>query len=262
MLPEENEMKKALEAIAAAALLAAASTAWATPSTTFWTPSTPYTQPYLVPHLTYDTYFGEQGAYPIDLGLTMGILPFDAVNAEVGADVLYPGNTGTTFGLNGKVTLVEGKLAPWQPGISAGVSNIGFKKNVSDLYLLHAHVGKTFPVIGEIGGGVYTGLNDKILVDKNGNKENSGFFLHWMGPEIPVGLTGLKKIVPAADFQSGNNALGAVGGGLYFYFTDAIDLLVGPVFFLEPEVGGGPGKSDWLFTAQVDVDFDLRKPKK
>ncbi len=253
-------MKKALEGIAAAAVLATASVASATPSTTFWTPSTPYTQPYLVPHLTYDTYFGERGVYPIDLGLTVGVLPFDTVNAEIGADVLYPGNTDTTFGLNGKVTLVEGKLAPWQPGISAGVANIGFKKNISDLYLLHAHVGKTLPYIGEIGGGFYTGLNDKILVDKNGNKENSGFFLHWMGPEIPVGLSGLKKIVPAADFQSGNNALGAVGGGLYFYFTDAIDLLVGPVFFLEPEVQ--PAKSDWLFTAQIDVDFDLRKPQK
>ncbi len=253
-------MKKALKVMTAAAGLATASVAWATPSTTFWTPSTPYTQPYLVPHLTYDTYFGEGGAYPIDLGLTIGILPFDMVNAEIGADVLYPGNTETTFGLNGKVTLVEGKLAPWQPGISAGVANIGFKKDVSDLYLLHAHVGKTFPVIGEVGGGVYTGLNDKILVDKNGKKENSGFFLHWMGPEIPVGLPGLKKIVPAADFQSGNNVLGAAGGGLYFYFTDAIDLLVGPVFFLEPDVQ--PGKSDWLFTAQIDVDFDLRKPQK
>jgi len=253
-------MNKGLKAIAATAVLATASDAWATPSTTFWTPSTPYTQPYLVPHLTYDTYFGEQGAYPIDLGLTIGILPFDVVNAEIGADVLYPGNTDTTFGVNGKVTLVEGKLAPWQPAVSAGVANVGFKKDISDLYLLHAHLGKTFPVIGEIGGGVYTALNDKLLVDKNGEKDATGFFLHWMGPEIPVGLSGLKKIVPAADFQSGSNVLSAVGGGLYFYFTDAIDLLVGPVFFLEPELQ--PGKADWLFTAQIDVDFDLRKPKK
>ena len=253
-------MKKALEGIAAAAALATASVASATPSTTFWTPSTPYTQPYLVPHLTYDTYFSEKAAYPIDLGLTVGILPFDLVNAEIGADVLYPGETKTTFAVNGKVTLVEGKLARWQPAISAGIANVGFKKDISDLYLFHAHVGKTLQYIGEIGGGIYTGLNDKILVDKNGNKENSGFFLHWMGPDLPVGVTGLKKIVPAADFQSGNNALGAVGGGLYFYFTDAIDLLVGPVFFLERDVQ--PGKADWLFTAQIDVDFDLRKPKK
>jgi hypothetical protein len=253
-------MKKALKATVAAAMLVSASTAGATPSTTFWTPSTIYTQPYLVPHLTYDTYFAEQGAYPIDLGLTMGILPFDAVNAEIGADVFYPGNTEATFSVNGKVTLVEGKLASWQPGLSAGIANIGFKEDVSDMYLFHAHVGKTFPVIGEIGGGVYTALNDDLLVDANGDKDATGFYLHWNGPTFEVGLPGLKKIVPAADFQSGENVLSAWGGGLYFYFNDAIDLLVGPVFFLEPDLQ--PGGADWMFTAQIDVDFDLRKPKK
>jgi len=97
-------------------------------------------------------------------------------------------------------------------------------------------------------------------VDKDGNEDATGFFLAWTGPEIAIGAPGLKKIVPAADFQSGNNALSAVGGGLYFYFTDAIDLLVGPVFFLEPELQ--PNQADWLFTAQIDVDFDLMKPKK
>ena len=253
-------MNNALKAAAAAAVLTAAFAARATPSTTYWTPSTPYTQPFLIPHLTYDTYFGEKGAYPIDTGLTIGILPFDTVNAEIGADVLYPGDTKTTFAVNGKVTLVEGKLASWQPGISAGIYNAGFKKNVSDMYVAHAQIGKTFPVIGELGGGVYRALNDKLLVDKNGNRDATGFFLHWMGPEFQIGAPGLKKIVPAADFQSGKNALSAAGGGLYFYFTDAIDLLVGPVFFLEPQLQ--PGKADWLFTAQIDIDFDLRAPKK
>lgn len=253
-------METAFRALMAGALVVVAQGAGATPSTTYWTPSTIYTQPYLVPHITYDTYFGETGAYGIDTGLTIGILPFDTVNAEVGFDLIYPGYTQNGFALNGKVTLVEGKLAAWQPGVSVGVANIGFRKNVSDLYLLHADVGKTFPVIGEIGGGIYTGLNDEILVDKDGNKDNTGFYLHWNGPTFEVGAPGLKKIVPAADFQSGKNVLSAWGGGLYFFFTDAIDLLVGPVFFLEPELQ--PGKSDWLFTAQIDIDFDLRKPNK
>lgn len=251
-------MKLFTRALAATILALAATAASATPSTTFWTPSTTYTQPYLVPHLTYDTYFGELGAYPVDTGITVGVLPFDAVNGEVGFDLLYPGLTQAGFSLNGKVTLVEGKLAPWQPGVSVGVGNIGFTKATA-VNLLHAHVGKTLPVIGEIGFGVYTG-NENVLVDADGKKANSGVFLHWMGPEFAVNLPGLKKIIPAADFQSGKNMLGAAGGGLYFYFTDAIDLLVGPVFFLEPKLQ--PGQSDWLFTAQIDVDFDLRKAKK
>lgn len=55
----------------------------ATPSTTYWAPSTASGQAWKTPHVTYDTYFGKgpaagsQGApnYPIDTGLTMGILP-------------------------------------------------------------------------------------------------------------------------------------------------------------------------------------------
>ncbi len=253
-------MKNALKAAAAAAVLATASAAWATPSTTYWTPATTYTQPFLVPHLTYDTYFGEPGAYGIDTGLTIGVLPFEKVNAEIGFDLLYPGFTSSGFSVNGKVTLVEGKLFEGQPGLSVGIGNAGFKKDVSDLYLLHATVAKTLPYIGSLGVGFYTGLNDKILVDKNGEKDGTGFMLAWNGPEFQVGLPGLKKIVPAADFQSGKNVLSAAGGGLYFYFTDAIDLLVGPVFFLEPDLQ--PGGASWLWTAQIDVDFDLSKPKK
>lgn len=254
-------MKTSLRPLVAGALLAAAPAVHATPSTTYWTPSTPYTQPYLVPHLTYDTYFGEPGMYGVDMGLTIGVLPFEKLNAEVGFDVVYgSGLVGKqTLSLNGKITLVEGTLASWQPGISAGIFGVGFEKDLTDYNVLHAQFGKTLPYIGEIGAGVYTALNDALLVDKDGNEDATGFFLHWMGPEIPIGAPGLKKIIPAADFQSGKNALSAAGGGLYFYFTDAVDLLVGPVFFLEPELQ--PGKADWLFTAQIDVDFDLMKKK-
>ena len=50
----------------------------ATPSTTVWAPSTTAIQPFLTPHLTYDTYFwkgataGQAGSplYPITTGLT------------------------------------------------------------------------------------------------------------------------------------------------------------------------------------------------
>ena len=77
-------MKKLLGAIAVTAMLAAATTASATTSTTFWTPATTYTQPYLVPHLTYDSYFGEKGNLANDYGLTVGVLPFAKLQGELG----------------------------------------------------------------------------------------------------------------------------------------------------------------------------------
>ena len=85
------------------------SAAQATPSTTYWAPSTANCQAWRIPHVTYDTYFGKgpaagsQGApnYPIDTGLTMGILPFSKVQAEVGFDLLLPSQD--PFFLNAKL---------------------------------------------------------------------------------------------------------------------------------------------------------------
>src|SRR5215813_14208296 len=84
-------------------------TALATPSTTYWAPSVATCQAKSVPHITYDTYYGKgtplpsAGAptYPIDTGLTMGVLPWDKVQAEVGYDLLFPSSDPIFFFLNG-----------------------------------------------------------------------------------------------------------------------------------------------------------------
>ena len=250
-------MKKAFKAAAAAAALGSAPAALATPSTTFWTPATTYTQPYLVPHVTYDTYFGEPGAYPVDTGLTMGFLPFEAIQGELGFDLAYPAKGKAALLLNAKLTLVEGKLFEAQPGLSVGIMGVGFQEDVNDFNMLHATLGKTFPVIGALAVGGYYGTNKVLFVDAAGAEKQAGFLVSWMGPDIKVGLPGLDKIVPAADIQTGKNVFGAVGGGLYFYFTPAIDLLMGPVFFFEKELQ--PGQASWLWTVQLDVDVELRK---
>jgi hypothetical protein len=252
-------MKKVVQAVALASLLAAAGAARATPSTTYWTPATTYVQPYLVPHVTYDTYFGETGAYPIDTGLTIGFLPFEKLQGEVGFDLNYPGYTKNGLLLNAKLGVPEGAFGAWSPGISAGVFGVGFKKDVSDYNIFHAMIGKTFGGLGNLTVGGYLG-NDKLLVDETGAKSAAGFMAGYMGPDINVGLPGLNKLIVAADVQTGKNALAAWGFGVYFYFTPAIDLLTGPVFFLNDKVQ--PGGSKMLWTVQLDVDIELlAKPK-
>jgi hypothetical protein len=251
-------MKQALKAAAAAAALAAATVASATPSTTYWSPATTYVQPYLVPHLTYDTYFGETGAYPIDTGITIGVLPWEKLQGEVGFDLLYPGNTNNGFLLNLKLVVPEGALGEMAPGLSLGVQNIGFKKDVNDLYLLHATVGKTFPVVGNFCLGGFYGVNDKLMVTSTGAKAQAGVMASWTSPDINVKVTGLDKIVVVADYMSGKTAFGAGGLGLAFYFTPAIDVITGPVFFNDKATQ--PGGSSMLWTLQLDVDFDLRSP--
>jgi len=251
-------MKKALKAAAIALALTAAPAALATPSTNFWSPATTYVQPYLVPHLTYDTYFGETGAYPIDTGLTIGVLPFEKLQAEVGFDLFYPGKTKNGLLFNAKLAVPEGALGEMAPGLSLGVQNIGFEKDVNDLFLVHATVAKTFGSLGNLALGAYYGVNDKLLLSSTGKKNQAGAMVAYTSPDINVKLPGLDKIVVLADAMTGKNAFGAVGGGLAFYFTPAIDVITGPVFFLDKDIQ--PGASKMLWTVQLDVDFDLRTP--
>ena len=94
-------------AAAMAAIVPAA--AQATPSTIYWAPSVATCQAFGVPHITYDTYASKTGAYPIDTGLTVGLLPGNKVQAEAGFDLLLPGQKPTH--LCKRQGLYSGKVA-------------------------------------------------------------------------------------------------------------------------------------------------------
>jgi hypothetical protein len=145
-------MKTIARILAACVLALSAQSAWATPSTLFWTPATTYIQPYLIPHITYDTYFNDKANYPMDLGLTMGILPFEKIQAEVGLDFFFPywGPQNALFlspagalQLNAKVGLTEGAFGDWFPGIAGGIYGVGVNQ-ATQFDVLYGLVGKTF----------------------------------------------------------------------------------------------------------------------
>lgn len=229
----------------------------ATPSTAFWSPATTSVQAFLVPHVTYDTYFAEAAAYAIDAGLTMGLLPFEALQAEIGLDVNYPGDTRNGLLLNAKLAVPDGAFGAWWPGLSAGIYAVGFREDVSTYDVLHAEVGKTF-FFGNLTAGGYWGLDRELMVDEDGGRQQAGFLASYTSPEWVFGRRGLEKMVLVADVQTGRSAFGAAGGGLVLYFTSRVALLAGPVFFLNPEVQ--PGKARWMGSLQLDVDLDLGKP--
>ncbi|MGZ3578526.1 MAG: hypothetical protein ACXU98_05860 [Syntrophales bacterium] len=83
--------------ISFALLVLLSGVAGATPSTTYWTPMTPDIQAFGVLHIGVDNYFTvdkktTQGgsSLPTDVGLTMGVLPFEKFQMEVGVDYLQP----------------------------------------------------------------------------------------------------------------------------------------------------------------------------
>jgi hypothetical protein len=255
-------MKKAFRLVAAVAVLATSSAAHATTSTTFWTPATTYVQPYLVPHLTMDTYFGERGDTPLTTGLTVGVLPFQKLQGEIGFDLFYPGFTTDTFQLNARLAVPENSFGAL-PGISVGIQGVGFEKDVSDLNMLHGALSKTLPYVGTIALGGYYALNEDLLLDETGEPvDQGGFMASWVSPEIKIGKPGLDKVFLMADVMTGDHAFGAVGAGVGLYFTPSIALLTGPVFFLNPDavqLGSPAQPTDVLWTMQIDVDLELFK---
>jgi hypothetical protein len=254
-----------------AALLAFATAASATPTTTFWAPSTTAIQPFLTPHITYDTYFwkgpiaGQAGSplYPVTTGITMGVLPWENLQLELGFDLLLP--SPDPLLLNAKLGVPEDKLFPFQPSFAVGIMGVGTKTSTdtalgTDYNMLYAQIQHTIPAVGgyvSVGG--YYALQDKLFQASDGSgTSRAGFMGGFISPDINIDLPWLLKMNVTADVQTGKNAFGAVGGGLYFYFTDKVDLLTGPVYFLDS--GSQPGGRQWFWTVQLDIDLPLRSP--
>jgi hypothetical protein len=226
----------------------------ATPSSVYWSPCTTYFQPYLKGHIGYDSYVRDNSMLANDYGFTVGVLPFEKVQAEVGYDAMLPVASPGTFKdanyLNAKIGWSENTLLP--VGFSAGIFNAGFDTNVTDYDVVYAVLGKTIDNVGTVCAGAYSG-NKKLLINDSGNADNNGWMFSYTSPQAG-------KFVLAGDYISGNNVLSAWGAGVYYYFADNATLLTGPVFPLSKQFAGS---SKMMWTLQLDMDFDVvPKPAK
>lgn len=184
--------------------------AWATPSTTYWAPSTTYVQPFGVPHLTYDTYFRANAAYPITTGLTIGILPFDKLQLEIGYDLLLPSHDPILLLLNAKLGVPEGLFFGGSPSLAVGIFGVGIKKttperNGTSWNILYGQAQKNLPWGGFVSVGGYYGAGTEALwIGDDGKPHRGGFMGAVTSPDININRTGLKKLVVVADVQTGN----------------------------------------------------------
>lgn len=214
----------------------------ATPSSTYWTPATLDIQPAGLTHITYDTYStigrdpGED--FPTDYGLEWGAKLGSKMAAEFGFDYLSP--TSDPWLLNTKLGFPEGALSKKAPAVEVGLFNFGsVKQNIVDFI-----VGKSLPNgEGRLSLAYYVGSSSNLR-SSAGDKENTGFMIAYDRPIKP------DKIVFAADYASGKNAIGGGGAGLYYYFTKNISLLGGPVWFNDKGING-----NMKWTMQLDVNF-------
>jgi len=283
--------------LGAAWLLSASQSAHATPSTTYWTPSTSDIQAFNVWHIGVDNYFrlsrtteelrnGQFDSFPTDVGLTVGVLPFEKIQMEVGIDGLFPGTrihpTMTSIAksllFNAKIGNPEGAFfGSWFPAINIGIFNVGTKAQVTNMNIVDLIVGKTLGPFGRIHGGGYYGNPDSVLMRQGGCKPNpdqSNPVLAGQLTCIPGasgkldnagGMVGYdygfwkvkdaagneyNKWTFAADYASGKNFIGGGGFGMYYFFTKDISLLTGPVWFNDHVING-----QWKWTVQLDINF-------
>lgn len=249
-----GNLKKTAAVALAASLLAGIG--YATPSTTYWTPATTDIQPYRSLHIGIDDYFtvfkkGEdKGSFPTDFGLTLGVLPCEKIQAEVGGDFMEPQDDPFLF--NVKIGTPEDIWFKGSPALNAGIFNVGTKRDVTNFNIVDVIVGKTVPMLGRIFVGAYIG-NGQTLVDGDADADNKGFMIGMDRGFWPVKDKAgdeYSRLVFAADWASGKNAIGGGGAGLYYYFTKYISLLTGPVFFNDKTING-----EWKWTAQLDINI-------
>jgi len=252
----------------------------ATPSTQIWIPSTDI-QPYKTVHLNVDSYirtkkepdanvgyFGigpGQNLSPMYLiGPTVGVLPFEMVQMEVGFDLMWGGANQPAgldkYPLYGHFKVGTPEDNTWKPAVAVGMYNIGLKKGEvnngvytktgTDADIYYGLVAKTLPVAGRLTVGYY-GLNKKASVagvyDRNGIKgDDSGLMASWDRTMSEVS----DKLWLGVDYQGGKNAYGALNFGASWAFAKNVSVILGYDIYNDKDRAGQN-----TVTVQVDINF-------
>lgn len=228
----------------------------ATPSTAFWTACAIDIQPYKVGHVTYDNYTTlgkrapDSASFPNDLGLTVGVLPFQKIQAEVGVDWFEPTDYPLYF--NAKIGLPEGALFSGAPAFQVGLMNFGVKKDVTNQNIVNFITGRSLPGgLGRLHLGAYVG-NSHLLRNSYGDRVDKGYMAAYDYSFLAVKSAegDFNRLAVIADYASGRNAIGGGGVGLGYYFNKNVSLLTGPVWFNDKALNG-----EWKWSTQLDINF-------
>jgi hypothetical protein len=260
--------------LAMALTLAIAGAALATPSTQIWIPSTDI-QPFGVFHLNIDNYFRSSGvgkasgdptkrdANVMDIGPTVGVLPFEKIQAEVGFDYLVIANDPNDnhpFSFNAKVGTPEDAFFKYQPAVAVGIYNAGPTQKINNApgvvtgqniaYVLAARTLPALgpvPSLGRISAGYYRGGKAALVDADNPLKgANDGMLLSWDRTMTEIS----DKLWLAVDYMSGNNVDGAVSFGASWNFAKNVSVIFGYNVYKEKSLAGNN-----TFTTQLDINF-------
>ncbi|HAF95269.1 MAG: hypothetical protein A2021_04475 [Elusimicrobia bacterium GWF2_52_66] len=244
---------KTVKLIAILALSLAPLAANATPSTQIWIPSTDI-QKYKSLHLNVDNYLAakrEPGGLwkaPVFMaGPTVGILPYEKVQAEVGFDIMKAGlaSDNYPFYVHVKVGTPEGTAFAGSPALAIGGYNFGMKQGVTNQNIVYGLAAKNLAKLGRLSAGYYSG-NDNVLLDDNGDKANTGVLLSWDRTISEVS----DKLWAAVDYQGSDSAMGAFSFGVSWAFASNTSVIFGYDVYNNHKMAGAD-----TFTVQLDINL-------
>lgn len=248
-------------AAAATFVVCAHDSVLASPSGQIWIPSTDV-KGFKEINISVDNYIrfsdaANAGPNYYNLGVTVGVLPFENFKVEIGADYFTDNfGSGSTqskhpFLFNVKAGTPEDAFGvTGLPAFAAGIYGIGtFDRgepaaNNTMQNIAYGLAAKTFPVVGRLSAGGYNGAEKQL-----GKKLNNGIMVSWdrSMPELS------DKLWLAIDYMSGQNYNGSLNFGGTWSFTKQVSLLLGVNIynpFQSTLYGGKP-----TFTTQLDINL-------
>ncbi|MCM0081406.1 hypothetical protein L4X63_07370 [Geomonas sp. Red32] len=247
--------------------------AMATPSKIIWIPSVDV-QPLLVGHLDVDTFFrrdsasaGGREVNTIDVGFTIGVLPYDKLRLEAGFDYLTRAqdpNDQHPWSGNVKLGTPEDAIFTYSPAIAVGLYNARPVKDVeagdaprvvSGQNIVYGLVGKTVPELGSVPSlgrfalGYYRGSR-RALVDITGDGSsryaNSGLLFSWDRTMREIS----DQLWLGVDYQGGDNVDSSWNMAFTWKFCTNVSVLFGFDIYTKRSLAGQN-----TFTIQLDLDF-------
>jgi hypothetical protein len=262
---------KSVKVLAAASVIVAlaSSMALAGPTSQIWIPSTDakgFKEVTInLSNIARFSNAADAGPNYYDAGVVVGVLPFEAVKLEIGADYVTTGtkSRGDDYPLyfNAKLATAEDLGFKGTPALAIGAYNLGtFDKPEIGLStrqnLVYGLVAKTLPVIGRISAGGYYGAK-RVLANGTNRIDtdmNSGLMVSWDRTISEVS----DKLWLGIDYMGGNNSNGQLGIGGSWAFSKQITLLTGvQIFnpFYTPSGGESLPGGKPAFTTQLYINF-------
>ena len=245
----------ALFALVFSGCLMCGANAFSTASTHIWAPSTDV-QAYGVWHITADMYAavkndaaGNRVPTITNVGLTVGVLPLKRINVEIGLD--HKSGLGALdsypmYG-NAKIGVPENALGNGSPAVAAGVFDVGTKADRTDYNVIYGKIAKTLSAggvsLGRLSAGYFTG-NESLLLDRKGEKDNSGLLAAWERTVTEVS----DKLWVCVEYMGTGSVYGSLNIGASWKFADNVSMLGGYDIFND---------DDPVNTVTLQVDIDM-----